>query len=101
MKLTSLKYILDILSVIDELEKVIQKVDRDFFKFKADFMAVRTVEREFEIIGEALNKLTKENPSLVINDSRKIISLRNLIIHSYDSVENEILWESSLKIFQF
>lgn len=92
MTTRSSKYLLDILSVIEEIEKLLEKVERNFVKFNTDFMAVRTAERELEIIGEALTKLIKEDPSLNIKDAKKIIALRNLIIHSYDSVDNEIIW---------
>jgi uncharacterized protein with HEPN domain len=52
-----LKYLLDIESVIDELEKVVSLNSRDYEKFSSNFMAVRTVERDLEIIGEAVRKL--------------------------------------------
>jgi len=51
-----LKYILDIESLIDELENVIRFHSRDYTKFSSNFMAVRTVERDLEIIGEAVRK---------------------------------------------
>ncbi|MEP4533466.1 MAG: HepT-like ribonuclease domain-containing protein [Cyclobacteriaceae bacterium] len=92
-----LKYILDILSVIDEMERLLEKIDRNFIRFSEDFTAIRTAERDLEIVGEALNKLKKENPQISISDSKKIISLRNLIIHSYDSVDNEIIWGILIK----
>lgn len=53
-----LKYILDIESVIRELELVIEINERDYSKFSTNFMAVRTVERDLEIIGEAVRKIT-------------------------------------------
>ncbi len=45
-----------------------------------------------EIIGEAVNRILKENPDVEINNARKIIGLRNQIIHGYDSVSDENIW---------
>ena len=45
-----------------------------------------------EIIGEAMNKLLKLNPELKINESRRIVDLRNWIIHGYDRVDDIIIW---------
>ncbi len=92
-----LKYLLDILSVIDELEIFKSRVNHDFNVFSKDFMATRTAERNLEIIGEALNKLIKLDANLKIKDAKKVIGLRNLIIHSYDSVNHEIIWGILIK----
>ena len=45
-----------------------------------------------EIIGEALNRILKLNPTISISDSRKIVDTRNRITHGYDSVTADILW---------
>lgn len=50
------------------------------------------MEREFEIIGEALSRVLKINNKISITDARKIVNLRNYIIHAYDYVVTEILW---------
>jgi len=50
----------------------------------------RAVERELEIIGEAINKLLKINPGISI--SRQIVDLRNKVIHSYDNVNDIVIW---------
>lgn len=52
----------------------------------------RAVERDLEIIGEAIKKMTMINPNLQITSSKNIIGLRNIIAHAYDSVEPEMLW---------
>ena len=51
------------------------------------------VERQFEIIGEALNQAEIEQPDLtmLIPDLRRIVGLRNRIIHGYDSVDDQLL----------
>lgn len=52
----------------------------------------RAVERELEIIGEAVNKLLKLNPELNISYARQIVDLRNKVIHAYDNVNNIVIW---------
>lgn len=53
------------------------------------------VERQLEIIGEALNSASKEDESLVeiIPDLPRIVALRNRLIHGYDCVDAEIIWD--------
>ena len=45
-----------------------------------------------EIIGEAVNNLLKLQPEIKITSAQKIVDLRNLIIHAYDAVNNEMIW---------
>lgn len=80
------------LSVISEIEEIKEKTENNFLKFKGDFISQRAVERELEMIGEAINKLHKLEPHIQVTNISKIVSLRNLIIHAYDSVEPELIW---------
>lgn len=52
------------------------------------------VERSFEIIGEALKRITRIEPSILenIREHRNIISFRNILAHAYDSLESKIVW---------
>ena len=54
------------------------------------------VERQFEIVGEAMNHAEMEEPELstLIPDLRRIVGMRNRIIHGYDSVDDELLWQT-------
>ena len=45
-----------------------------------------------EIIGEATNRILKIDSEIAIADSRRIVDLRNLVIHGYDQVDNVIIW---------
>jgi uncharacterized protein with HEPN domain len=55
-------------------------------------MLRRAVEREFEIIGEALNWIDKIDPCLEITGKKQIIGMRNRVIHGYDKIDDEIVW---------
>jgi uncharacterized protein with HEPN domain len=52
------------------------------------------VERQFEIIGEALTQALRIEPSLSerISDTRRIVAFRNRLIHGYDSLADEVVW---------
>ena len=92
MQPRALKYVLDIESLVQEIESFKQLVGNDFFKYQKELVVKRAVERDLEIIGEAVKELVRLEPNLKISSSRKIISFRNLLAHSYDSVEDELVW---------
>lgn len=69
----------------------------DFEVYKANKTKRRAVERELEIIGEAVNKLIKINQQIKISYSRQIVDLRNKIIHSYDNVNDIVIWKIIIK----
>jgi uncharacterized protein with HEPN domain len=52
----------------------------------------RAVERELEIIGEAVNNLLKINPDISITYARQIVDMRNKVIHAYDNVNDIVIW---------
>jgi len=55
-------------------------------------MLRRAVEREFEIIGEAMNRIDKIDSEIIISSKKQIISMRNRVIHGYDKIDDEIIW---------
>lgn len=67
---------------------------RTFDGYDLDPMLRSAVERQFEIIGEALNKLSKLDPAIAsqVPEYQKIISFRNALIHGYAAVQNEVVW---------
>lgn len=87
-----LKYILDIESIIEEIESIKEKTKNDFNNFSDNIILQRAIERDLEIIGEAIQKIMEINPNIQITASKNIIGLRNIISHAYDSVEPEMLW---------
>jgi uncharacterized protein with HEPN domain len=68
---------------------------KTFGDFQGDRALQLIVEREFEIIGEALTRLRRDHPTFAgrIKDVDKIIGLRNVLAHGYDVLEYEILWD--------
>ena len=66
--------------------------ERNFFEFQKDLKTRKAVERNIEIIGEAMDRILKIDPSIQISDSRKIVDTRNRIIHGYDVVSNDVIW---------
>jgi len=52
----------------------------------------RAIERNIEIIGEAMNRILRIDESIAIINARKIVDARNYIIHGYDSLSPDILW---------
>lgn len=55
------------------------------------------MERNNEIIGEALNRILKSDETIIITNSRKIVDTRNRIIHGYDTVSDEVIWGIVIK----
>ncbi len=87
-----LKYILDLESVIREIEEIKVRTQNDFDRFLADIVLQRAIERDLEIIGEAVRKILDLQPNFPITSARNIIGLRNIISHAYDTVEPELIW---------
>ncbi len=85
------KYLYDIRESIDSIEKYLG-LKRDFKVYLADKMLRRAVERELEIIGEALSRIDKLDSTIAISGKRQIISMRNRVIHGYDKIDDEIIW---------
>jgi uncharacterized protein with HEPN domain len=72
MQHKALKYILDIESIITEIETIKNRLNKDFNQFSNDVIIQRAVERDLEIIGEAVRKITELQPDINISSSKKI-----------------------------
>jgi len=86
------KWLYDILFAIEEIESYFENREKIFTKFKQNMMLKRAVERNLEIIGEATNRILAQDPEIEISNARQIVNLRNLVIHSYDSISDENIW---------
>ena len=85
-------WLFDILHAIVEIESFFTDTPMEFSIYQNDVRTKRAVERNLEIIGEAISRIISRDPSIEISNSRKIIDTRNRIIHGYDSVSDEIIW---------
>ena len=92
MQLRILKYLLDIECIILEIEDIKVKTENNFAFFNSDIILQRAIERDLEIIGEAIRKIFEIEPNIEISSAKNIIGLRNIISHAYDSIEPEMIW---------
>lgn len=84
-------WLADITRAIDEIKSFLPE-KKDFVEFQKDLKTQRAIERNIEIIGEAVSRVLKLSSDFKINNARKIVDTRNRIIHGYDSVSTEIIW---------
>ena len=91
MKVEIKKYLYDIQVSIRSIEEYLDD-KRDFFEYKNNKLLRRGVEREIEIIGEAMKNILKIQPNCKIKNARKIVDTRNWVIHAYDSVDDIVIW---------
>ncbi len=93
MRLEERKYLFDIEQAISRLQRFTE--GRNFVCYERDEMLRAAVERQFEIIGEALAKLARIAPALAarIPEHRRIIAFRNLLIHGYAEVDDRLVWD--------
>jgi uncharacterized protein with HEPN domain len=90
-------WLYDILNAIMEIDSFFIDIPKEFSTYKDDLRTRRAIERNIEIIGEALSRILTKAPEINISNSRKIVDTRNRIIHGYDSVSDEIIWGIVIK----
>ena len=91
------KHLEDILNACREVESFFEGRPKVFSEFSKDILRQRAVERNVEIMGEAINRIKKDFPDIEIENAREIINTRNRVIHGYDSVTPEFLWGLVIK----
>ena len=77
------KYLADILNAIDSIYSHFNG-DINYQMYMQNKTLRRAVEREMEIIGEAMNRILRLKPDIKITSAVQIVEQRNLIIHAYD-----------------
>jgi uncharacterized protein with HEPN domain len=87
-----LKSLFDIKIAINEIDSFLPSGRLIFSDYKNNLIMKRAVERNLEIIGEAMNRILKEEPDFPITEAHRIVGLRNQIIHGYDAVSDENIW---------
>jgi uncharacterized protein with HEPN domain len=95
------KYCIDILTAANDILQFVGTLTFD--EYHANKLVKAAVERKFEIIGEALNRIARLSPqtAATIRDYEKIISFRNIVIHGYDVVSDPIVWDVIKNKLQF
>jgi len=86
------KYLYDIKFAIDEVDSYFTQKEKRFENYSKDVLLKRAIERDLEIIGEAINRILSIDPEFPIQNARKIVGLRNQIIHAYDNISDENIW---------
>lgn len=82
----------DIERCIDEIFEFLPN-EKNFFEYQKDLKTKKAIERNIEIIGEAVNRIKKSGlVDFEITNAQKIIGTRNRIIHEYDNISDEIIW---------
>jgi uncharacterized protein with HEPN domain len=85
------KYLFDIQSAISLIELFIQEIE-SFEQYLNDIKTQSAVERQLAIIGEAVGKLKQNNDDYTLSEAKNMINFRNRLIHSYDNIDNSIVW---------
>jgi uncharacterized protein with HEPN domain len=70
---------------------------KDFSAYQKDIRTKRAIERNVEIIGEAMNRILSTDSDIELSNSRRIVDTRNRIIHGYDTVSDDIIWSITIK----
>lgn len=84
-------WLYDILNAINEIESFFADRPNDFTVYQTDIRTKRAVERNIEIIGEAMNRILNRDTAIEFSNARKIVNTRNRIIHGNDTVSDDII----------
>jgi uncharacterized protein with HEPN domain len=85
-------WLYDILQSIIEVESFFADRPKKFEEYISDLRTKRAVERNIEIIGEAVNRILKRDKNFKLSNARQIIGTRNRIIHTYDKITDDLIW---------
>jgi len=85
-------WLFDIIQSIKEIETFFEGSPKSFTHYVSDLKTKRAVERNIEIIGEALNRILKKDIHFKLENAEKIIGTRNRIAHGYDKISDSLIW---------
>ena len=85
-------WLYDILQSIIEIESYFEDKPKKYEDYISDLKTKRAVERDIEIIGEAVNRITKRDKNFQLENVQKIIGTRNRIAHGYDKISDSLIW---------
>ena len=77
---------------MDEIDSFFYGKERRFVDYQNNMLLKRAIERNLEIIGEAVNKILMMDADFPIENARKMVGLRNHIVHAYDNISDENIW---------
>lgn len=95
MRRESAAFLWDVHAAAARIAGFIQGLDERGYQH--DWLRQSAVERQLEIIGEALNNLRKHDPEVAaeIPELHRIIGLRNVLAHGYAAVDNSVVWAAA------
>ena len=82
----------DILQAINEIDSFYAETPKTFAYYQKDLKTKRAIERNIEIIGEAVNRIVKKDKNFKLDNAEKIIGTRNRITHGYDKISDDLIW---------
>ena len=85
-------WLFDINSAITEIDGFFEEGKKMFENYRQDLKTKRAVERNLEIIGEAVKRILEKYKDIELTNARKIIDTRNRIIHGYDTISDDVIW---------
>lgn len=85
------QYLFDIEQSIADVELFMAPI-KSYEEFEKSKLVRRAIEREIEIIGEAMNRILAIDNSIKISNARQIVDTRNKIIHGYDEVDDIVIY---------
>lgn len=85
-------WLYDVLQAIIEIESYFEDRPKNYEDYAKDIKTKRAVERDVEIIGEAINRILKKDNNFEIENAQKIVGTRNRIAHGYDKISDELIW---------
>ena len=85
-------WLYDVLQSITEIESYFEDKPKIFENYSKDIKTKRAIERNIEIIGEAVNRILKKDNDFVLENAQKIIGTRNRIVHGYDKISDDLIW---------
>ncbi len=91
------KSLYDILAAITRIDAYLAERGRNFYTYRSDELLRNGIERNLEIIGEATGRILKVDAAFPLTKARKIVDLRNFVIHGYDSLRPETMWGVVIK----
>ncbi|PZM80161.1 MAG: hypothetical protein DKM50_05645 [Candidatus Margulisiibacteriota bacterium] len=91
------KSFLDIISASEEINDFVK--DKTFSEFEQSRLLQKALEREFEIVGEALYRIKRIDEEILasVSEYQRIIGFRNILAHGYDIIDERLVWDAVTK----